>query len=93
MVVGIVTVRISLPESQSLKDKRRIIKSLKDRARNAMNVSVAEVGYQDKWQISEIAFATVGSAADIVQKRLSEIDKFLRSDPRWVLLDINTETL
>jgi len=35
----------------------------------------------------------VGSAGDIVQKRLSEIDKFLRSDPRWVLLDINTETL
>lgn len=93
MVLGIVTVRISLPESQSLKDKRRIVKSLKDRARNAMNVSVAEVGYQDKWQLAEIAFATVGAASDIVQSRISDISRFVRSDPRWVLLDITTQVL
>jgi uncharacterized protein len=93
MVIGIVTARLSLPESQSLKDKRHVIRSLKDRALARMNVSVAEVGDQDKWQVAEMAFVTVGANSEIVQARIADISKFVRADPRYVLLDLKTEMI
>jgi len=44
MVVGVLQIELEIPEAQSLKDKRRVIKSLKDRIANAHNVSIAELG-------------------------------------------------
>jgi uncharacterized protein len=93
MVIGVVTVSISIPDSRSLKDKRRVIKSMKDRALGKMNVSVAEVGAQDKWQLSELAFVTVAANAEIVQSRIADISSFVRSDPRYILLDLHTEMI
>mgnify|MGYP001595279480 CR=1 FL=1 len=93
MVIGVVTARLHLSDSQSLKDKRRVIKSLKDRALARMNVSVAEIGDQDKWQVAEMAFVTVGANSEIVQNRIADISKFIRSDPRYVLLDLHTEMM
>lgn len=93
MIIGLVTARISLPEAHSLKDKRQVVKSIKDRIRNRINVSAAEVGGQDKWQYAELAFVTVAANSEIVQSRISDIDKFIRGDPRYVLIDIKTEML
>lgn len=93
MVIGVITARLHLPESQSLKDKRHVIRSLKDRALARMNVSVAEVGDQDKWQVAEMAFVTVGANSEIVQGRIADISKFIRSDPRYILLDLKTEMI
>jgi uncharacterized protein len=93
MVIGVVTARLHLPDSQSLKDKRHVIRSLKDRALSRMNVSVAEVGDQDKWQVAEMAFVTVGANSEIVQSRIADISKFVRADPRYVLLDLHTEMI
>ena len=93
MVIGLVTASISIPEARSLKDKRSVLRSLKDRALNRMNVSVAEVGKQDLWKYGELAFVTVGADSRIVQDRISRISKFLRSNPRYVLVSLNTEML
>jgi uncharacterized protein len=93
MVIGVVTARLHLPDSQSLKDKRHVIRSLKDRALSRMNVSVAEVGDQDKWRVAEMAFVTVGANSEIVQSRIADISKFVRADPRYVLLDLRTEMI
>jgi uncharacterized protein YlxP (DUF503 family) len=93
MVIGVVTVSISIPESQSLKDKRSVLRSLKDRIRNTMNVSVAEVGKQDAWKFADLAFVTVAAESTVVQKRISELSEFLRSTPRYVLLSLRTEML
>ena len=93
MVIGVITASISIPESHSLKDKRSVLRSLKDRIRNTMNVSVAEVGKQDVWQFSELAFVTVAAASDVVQSRISELNSFLRSNPRYVLLNLHTEMI
>jgi len=93
MRIGIVTAHISIPEARSLKDKRSVIRSMKDRALNKMNVSVAEVGKQDQWQYAEMAVVPVAATGEIVQKRISEITRFLRSDPRYVLYDLHTEIL
>lgn len=93
MRIGVVTVAVSIPDAQSLKDKRSVIKSIKDRALNKMNVSVAEVGNQDKWQYADLAFVTVAATSETVQSRISEISSFVRSNPRYVLLNLHTEIL
>lgn len=93
MVIGLLQAQISIPESHSLKDKRSVLRSLKDRIKNKMNVSVAEVGKQDLWQASEMAFVTIAATRDVVDKRLAEIRTYLVSNPRWVLLDTRTELL
>ncbi len=93
MVIGVVTASISIPEARSLKDKRSVIRGMKDRALNKMNVSVAEVDKQDIWNYADMAFVTVAATSEIVQSRVSEISQFLRSDPRYVLLTLHTEML
>lgn len=93
MIVGVVTTEISLPEACSLKDKRSVLRSLKDRVRNRMNVSVAEVGRQDEWRFAELAFVTVAAETAVVQSRLADIRSFLEGNPRIVLARFNTEML
>jgi uncharacterized protein len=93
MIIGIVSATLAIPESCSLKDKRSVLRSLKDRAINKMNVSVAEVGQQDSWKSAELAFVTVAAETEIVQKRISEISSFLRSDPRYTLVTLHTQIL
>ena len=93
MIIGLVTASISIPEARSLKDKRSVLRSLKDRALNKMNVSVAEVGRQDEWRFAELAFVTVAAQSKVVQSRVSDISSFLRSNPRLVLTDLHTEML
>lgn len=91
MIIGLVTVSISIPESRSLKDKRSVLKSLKDRILNKMNVSVAEVGKQDTWQFADLAFVTVAAETEIVQSRIAELSTLLHANPRYVLLSLHTE--
>jgi uncharacterized protein YlxP (DUF503 family) len=93
MVIGLVTARISIPGATSLKDKRSVVRSLKDRIVNRMNVSVAETDHHDQHRLAELAFVTVAAEQAIVQKRISEISRFLEHNPRFVLLDLSTEFL
>ncbi|MEH6358618.1 MAG: DUF503 domain-containing protein [Pseudomonadales bacterium] len=59
--ITFLTIELVIPYAQSLKDKRREIRGLKDRIRGKFNASVAEVGYQDKWQRAVLAVCLVGS--------------------------------
>jgi uncharacterized protein YlxP (DUF503 family) len=54
---------LHVPASQSLKDKRQVVKSLLDGARRRYGVSAAEVGFQDQWQRARLGFAVVASSA------------------------------
>ena len=93
MIIGLVRATLSLPESRSLKDKRRVLRSLKDRTLNRMNVSVAEVGRQDQWQMAEMAFVTVAAEAQVVQQRVSEICSMLQTSAHFLLVDLQTENI
>ena len=93
VTIGLLEVHISIPEAHSLKDKRQVIRSLKDRILNKMNVSVAETGRQDAWQFAELAFVTVAGQRDVVDKRLAGVSTTLQSNPRIVILDLRTEIL
>lgn len=76
MTVGVLILRLLLRESQSLKDKRRIVKSLKDHIHNKFNVSAAEVDLQDDRKLAEIGVAAVGTDDKIVDKVLREVREF-----------------
>ena len=93
MIIGMVTLRISIPEARSLKDKRSVLRSLKDRTVAHMNVSVAEIGKQDLWKSGELAFVTVGAKKKIVEQRLAKLNEMIRSDPRYVIMELSTQYL
>lgn len=78
MTVGLLTLRLVFRESYSLKDKRRFLRSLKDRIRNEFNASVAEVGEQDHRQLAELACAMVGTDRRGIEGALAEIRKKAR---------------
>jgi len=59
--VTLLYIEIMIPHAQSLKDKRREVRGIKDRISSKFNASVAEVGYQDKWQRSVLAVCLVGN--------------------------------
>jgi uncharacterized protein YlxP (DUF503 family) len=59
--IGVLTLELRLEESHSLKDKRHVVKSLKDRLRHKFNVAVAEIDHQDLWQRGVVAAVTVSA--------------------------------
>jgi len=92
MVVGVLKFQVSIFEARSLKDKRRVIKSLKDRIGNKYNVSIAEVGYNDVIRTSILAVATVANEKRFVESSLSVIVDFVRQVPQLSLVDYSMET-
>ena len=87
MIVGTLKVRLLLRESRSLKDKRQIIQSIKDKLANNFNVSIAEVGEQDNRQSAVIGLAMVGNEAHPIKIELGKIVEALRVHPIAELLD------
>ena len=92
MIVGVLKFQVSIFEARSLKDKRRVIKSLKDRIGNKYNVSIAEVGHNDAIRTSIMAVATVANEKRFVESSLSVIVDFVRRIPQLTLVDYSMET-
>jgi len=91
MVVGSLQVRMLVREARSLKDKRQVLNSIKDRLRNQFNVSVAEVDAQENRQMIVLGFAAVGNEAAHVRTVLEHIVQALRSHPVAEFLDHELE--
>lgn len=70
MPVGLLTLELHMPEAQSLKDKRQILRSLKDRLRRHFNVAVAELDFQDVWNSSVVGVVTLSNAEQHVEESL-----------------------
>jgi hypothetical protein len=91
VVIGALTLRLAVYGSVSLKDKRRVIKSLKDRLAGRFNVSVAEVGSLDHRQQAELGAAVVANDAQFVQSCLDKIVDYVRMDTGATLVDYSIE--
>jgi uncharacterized protein YlxP (DUF503 family) len=91
MIVGSLRVRLLLRQARTLKDKRQVVRSIKDRLRNGFNVSVAEVDAQDQCQIIALGIAMVGEQAYPVRTTLEKIVEALRGHPIAELLDHEIE--
>ena len=84
-------IQIYLPESGSLKNKRQVVKSLKERIRNRFNVSVAEVDHGQLWQRSTLGVAIVSTALQHANEVLSKAVNFVEQDGRVQILDYSIE--
>jgi hypothetical protein len=73
MVVGTLKVRLRVPDSHSLKEKRRVVKSIKDRLKSRFNVSVSEVDALDSQQIAVLGVAAVSNDKRFVESLLSQV--------------------
>ena len=93
MVVGVATARLFIRASRSLKEKRRVLQSLKERLRKRFNISVAEVGAQDNHQVAELGLATVSWSRGAVEKTLEAVRGFLEHQPQAALSALQWECL
>ena len=93
MIVGVCTVELFIPDGQSLKSKRQVVKSLKDRLRNKFNVSVAEVGGQDLWQKAVLGIACVANETAYVNQVLDQVLNQIRSVPMVEIVQSRIELL
>lgn len=89
--VGICRVTLALPGSGSLKDKRRLLRSLMDRLRQRYQLAVAEVGAQDSWRRADIAFACVSGEHRQCEAVLADCLRWLESRTDIELIDVDTE--
>ena len=87
MFVGIVRIELHLPGSSSLKDKRSVIRSLKDRIRERVQASVAEVDHQDLWQRAALGVAVVSGESRQVDERLQTVRALVNATHGAELLD------
>lgn len=84
--VGLCVIQIHLPGVSSLKEKRQVLRSLKDRLRQQYNVSVAEVGHQDLWQRATLGIVGIASARTPLEQAFASIqDEVERRVPGDVL--------
>ena len=81
MVVGVRSWELHLAGCQSLKDKRRILKSMKDRLHRQFNVSAAEVDHQDVWQRAAVACSVVTTDRRHAEEVLSSCDRLIAGEP------------
>ena len=86
MIVGISVFELHLPASRSLKDKRRVVKSLIDRVHQRYRLSVAETGFHDLHQRAEIAVAAVTAGGEReMEKLMEELRNLVESEPEAYL--------
>lgn len=92
MHAGICRIKLHLSHSQSLKDKRRIVKSIIARLRSQYNISISEVDDQDLWQLVTLGIACVSNHNQHVDETLSKVMNFIVNNyPELEIIDHQTE--
>jgi uncharacterized protein YlxP (DUF503 family) len=86
VVIALLTLDVHVPHAQSLKDKRMVVRRLKDRLRSKFNVAVSEVDHQELWQRTRISVVTVGSDETYARQTLKlSLEEAERSSPECVV--------
>lgn len=93
MVIGLLEINLSMPASRSLKDKRMVLKSIKDRVRNRFNVSIAEVDEHDCWTSASLAAATVAVDRARAHQVLESVARYVEGRGDAVLADYRIQML
>lgn len=93
MTIGVLHIDLLIPGARSLKDKRRVVKSMKQVMRNRFNCSVAETEYHDMWQRARLTACVVSSDSRHTNTQLNEIARFASTARDAQLLDYQIEML
>ena len=92
MFVGIVRIELHLPASRSLKDKRSVVRSLKERIRQRVSAAVAEVDHRDLWQRAALGVAVVSGERRQVGEMLESVRRLVDATHGAELLDWQEQT-
>jgi uncharacterized protein YlxP (DUF503 family) len=93
MLVCVLLVEIHIPYARSLKEKRMVVKSLKEKLRNRFEMSVGEVGFQDLHQRSRLAASFIADEHSSADAKLGKIIDFVESNSDAVLAGWTSEKL
>jgi uncharacterized protein YlxP (DUF503 family) len=91
LVIGTLKLSLYIHGNQSLKDKRRTVKSVVAKVQKRFNVSISEVGSNDKWQMAELGISTVGNDRRFVNSVLDNILSYLDSLYLGEIIDSSIE--
>lgn len=91
MVVGVLTLELFLPEAQSLKGKRSLLRPLVEHIRRNWNVSVAEIAHQDTWQRALLGVAAVSAQETRVRGVLDEVSRYAGNQGSIQVVDSSVE--
>ena len=86
-MLGFYQLELYIPSALSLKEKRFVLKSIKDRIRNKFNVSIAELGENNKWQRSLLGIAMVSNDRLLIERSFNKILNLIDSDGRVEVID------
>jgi uncharacterized protein len=73
MPIGLLTLEIHIPDAQSLKDKRQVLRSLKDRLRAHYNVAIAELEHQELWQRAKVGVVSISADGKYLEESLTAV--------------------
>ena len=93
MIVGLMTVELHIGGATTLKEKRRVLKSIIDRVRSKYNASIAEVDYQDLWQRATLGVAVVSNETAHVSQMLDTIIRSIEANGGADLVNYSIEIL
>ena len=93
MIVGVCTVELYIPDGHSLKAKRQVLSSLKERLRGKFNISIAEVDEHDLWQKAVLGIACVATDRAYVNQVLDHVVNVIRAVPPIELVKWHIEML
>ncbi len=93
MVIGVCTIELMVTDSNSLKDKRQVIKSLIDRIRHRFNVSASEVEHQNLWRMAGIGIACITTDQQFASTMLNKVIELVEGEPRVMVTDCRMEML
>jgi len=93
MVIGFGTISLRLPENNTLKGKRKIIKSILGKMKNTFNVSAAEVDYNDIHRKSEIGFSMVGNETGHINSKMDKLINMVDDSGLAELIDTQIEIM
>lgn len=91
MTIGNCIVEIYIPDTSSIKEKRNIIKALKDRIRNKFNVSISQIDTNNNHRISILAIAAVANERNYVNRLLSNVVKFMEKQRTFEIVKYKKE--
>ncbi len=91
MHIGVCTIRLQVFESASLKDKRKVVRSIKDRTRGRYNVAIAEVNYLDDRRTAELGITCVSNESGHADSMLTKVADYIEGSFPIVVLNVERE--
>ena len=88
MVIGVISWELEILGAHSLKEKRSVVKGLKDRLHDRFNISVAETAHQDLWQRAEISACVMASDKKVAESVLQQADDLVNKEYRARIIEV-----